>query len=441
MANYLYEMAFRKEKKVDILSFGQTYVDYEKRIDIERMGKERLDKVKAGIKKYNLGGLLALDMPNIRYIVGSRPFIDVTVDRGGDRYALLPEGAEPILFEGGMNEGPGLPRPTHWWLGDRIKIGFSCAGYNAPTEIVEAHEFQLRKFADQIKNELKAHRVLDETLGVVPDSRIMVDALEKVGIKVNPRKGFDLMRECREVKTVDEVECLRMACSISEACTAEVKKAIRPGVTERQLAGIIAHKAYEMGSEGLSSFHVESGPHTWPNILSITDRAIRPGDLIHCEIAVIYMGYKNCYYTGSYSCGRPTQAQKDAWIKAVDWTRAMVKAIRPGATSKEIVEKMPSAKEFGYPDEDTSVMMQWCHGIGLSTPEWPSMHRAWSLTYPYPIKENMCLAVEAICPTWEKTVQYPNGQACRVEDDVHVTEDGIDWLTRWPRDEIMVCEI
>lgn len=427
---------------MNTLSFGQTYVDYEKRIDIKRMTKERLDKVKTGMKKYNLGGILALDLANIRYIVGSRPFIDgggATV--WGDRYALLPEEAEPILFEGGMNEGPGLPRPTHWWLGNRVKTGISCGGFNAPTEIREAHKMQLRKFANQIKNELKAHGVLDETLGVVPDHRAMVGALEEVGIKVDLERGFDLMRECREVKTVDEVECLRMACSISEACTAKVKEAIRPGVTERQLAAIIARTGYEMGIEGFSSFHVESGPHTWPNIMSITDRAIRPGDLIFAESAVIYLGYRNCYYTGTFSCGRPTQAQKDAWAKAVDWTRAMVKAIKPGATSKDIAENMPSHEEFGYPDEDSSVMMQWCHGIGLSTPEWPSIHRTWSLTHPYTIKEGMCLAIEAVCPTGERSFQYPNGQACRLEDCIHVTAGGIDWLTKWPRDEIMVCEI
>jgi Xaa-Pro aminopeptidase len=424
------------------LTFGQTYVDYEQRIDVDRMAKQRLDKVKAGIKKYNLGGLLALDLANSRYFIGSRPFIDFGgVAVCGDRYALLPEESEPILFEGGMNEGLGLPKPTHWWRGDRIRTGIACGGFNAPSEIREAHQMQLRKFANQIKVELKANKVLGETLGVIPDHRGMVDALVKAGVKVDLEKPAKLMRECREVKTIDEIECLRIACSISEACTEEVKRAIRPGVTERELAAIIARRAYEMGSEGLSSFHVESGPHTWPNIMSVTDRSIRPGDIIYCEIAVIYLGYRNCYYTGAYSCGRPSQAQKDAWTRALGWTRAMVKAIKPGATSKDIAEKMPSNKEFGYPDEDSSMMMQWCHGIGLSTPEWPSIHRIWSLKYPYPIKEDMCLAVEAICPTGERSVDYPNGQACRLEDCVHVTAGGIDWLTKWPRDEIMACEI
>lgn len=418
-----------------------TSVDYEKRIDIERMSRERLDKVKRGLRKYGLGGILALDIANRRYMIGemaSMPGDSGTIVKG-DRYVLLPEGAEPILFGGGMKEGLALPKPTHWWLGDRVKAGISSGGFNAPSG--EAAKKQLQKFARQIEGELKAHNAVKETLGVIPYHRAMVGALEEVGIRTDVDGAVELMRECREVKTQDEVECLRMACMISESCAAKMKEAIKPGVTERQLAGIVAKAGFELGMESFNYLHVGSGPHTWPNFAGITDRAIRPGDLIYAEIATTYMGYRNCYYTGTFSCGRPTRAQEEAWTKARDWIREWMRVIRPGASSKDIAAKMPSHEEFGYPDEESSAMIQWVHGIGLSTPEWPSIMRIWSLDYPTPIKSGMCLALEAACPTNETSPAYPNGQACRLEDCIHVTDKGVDMLTQWPRDEIMVCEI
>nr|MDO8135698.1 Xaa-Pro peptidase family protein [Candidatus Njordarchaeum guaymaensis] len=421
------------------MSYGQMKLDFERGVDIDRMTKERVEKVHAGLKKYGLSGILTLDMANIRYIVNSRPIVDHG-GQPGDRYALLPADAEPTLFEGGINEGPGLPRPRHWFLGDRAKVGISCGAANSPTELGEAQKMQLRKFAKQMKDELKAYKIVNETLGVVPFHKEMVGALEEAGIKVDLDRASNIMRECREVKTEDEVECLRIACAISEACTEKVKQAIKPGVRENELVAIAAYHAYRLGAEGLVSFHVESGQHTWPNPFWITDKIVRPGELINMEIAVAYLGYRNCYYTGTFSVGQPTQAQKDAFEKAREWQLLMAKAIRAGGTTKDVAEKMPSFKEFGYPDEDSSLMMQWSHGIGLSTPEWPSIHRAWSLEYPYPIKEGMCLAIETIWPTNERSPAKPNGEACRIEDNVHVIAGGLDWLTQWPHDEIMVCE-
>ena len=421
------------------MSYGQMKLDFERGIDINRMTKQRADKVRAGLKKYGLAAMLTLDMANIRYIVNSRPIIDHG-GQPGDRYALLPADGESILFEGGINEGPGLPRPRHAFLGSRAKVGISCGAANSPNEHKEAMRGQLRKFARQISDELKANKIDKEILGVVPYHREMVGALEEAGIKVNCEKASDIMRESREVKTEDEVECLRIACAISEACTMKVKEAIKPGVRENELAAIAAYHAYRLNAEGLVSFHIESGQHTWPNPFWITDKIVRPRELINMEIAVAYLGYRNCYYTGTFCVGRPNQAQKDAFEKARQYQLGMAKAIRAGGTTKDVAEKMPAAREFGYPDEDSSLMMQWSHGMGLSTPEWPSIHRAWSLEHPYPIKEGMCLAVETIWPTNERTPTKPNGEACRIEDDVHVMAGGIEWLTQWPHDEIQICE-
>jgi Xaa-Pro aminopeptidase len=104
-----------------------------------------------------------------------------------------------------------------------------------------------------------------EVIGVVPFHRDIIGALQEQVIKLEFDKTDDVIREAREVKTVDEIECLRMACAISEGATMKVKEAIKPGVRENELAAIAAYHAYRLGAENLTSFHIESGQHTWPN--------------------------------------------------------------------------------------------------------------------------------------------------------------------------------
>ncbi len=53
----------------------------------------------------------------------------------------------------------------------------------------------------------------------------------------------------------------------------------------------------------------------------------------------------------------------------------------------------------------------------------------------------MTFAIETIGGTGERTIECPMGQGVRVEEMIHVTETGSDILSRWPIDEITVCEL
>jgi len=73
--------------------------------------------------------------------------------------------------------------------------------------------------------------------------------------------------------------------------------------------------------------------------------------------------------------------------------------------------------------------------------ETPIISRIWSLDYPDKLESNMTLALETIWPTNEKNCDYPKGQAARIEEMIQVTETGCNILSKWPVDEISVCEI
>jgi Xaa-Pro aminopeptidase len=301
-----------------------------------------------------------------------------------------------------------------------------------------AYKLQVGKFVKQIKEELKEAGVLKGKIGIDAPAPLIFDALKTEGINVS-LDGLAAMAEARVIKTKDEIELLRHACAICEGGFEVAKKMIRPGVTEQAVWGEICKVAFDLGAEGVEGGHISSGPHSYPIANAISDRIIRPGDIILIDIYnVSYHGYRTCYYR-DFCCGEPTQKQKDAWYKARDLTLETISKMKPGASTKDMCENWPKAQDYGYNSEDDATMSQWSHGIRLDQYERPTVGRAWSLDYPEELQEGMAIAVETQWPTGEITGQYPHGQCLRIEEEVVITKNGCDMLTQWPIDEITVC--
>lgn len=400
------------------------------RINIERLRRERTERARKSLKKNGLDGILCFLPENIRYAT-SAP----------GSYALLPVDGDPVVAHGGMTqEHLTLGAP---WLNVQTAIPVLGMVGNSLALNRPARDRQMKKLASHVKEMLKDAKLNDETVGIdISPSPSMREAFDKEEIKTSPT-GSQAMAEARMIKTRDEVECMRVAASIVDACFLKVRENVKPGVTENDLWAIVNETVYRLGADRLepSGAHCESGPFTWPRGgAGHTDRIIRPGDLVYLDILALYLGYTTCYYR-TFVCGKPTQAQKDTYKQVHDWLYDAIKVMKPGATTKEVAEKWPRAQEFGRPNEDAACMMQWGHAIGLTRYEPPAISRIWSLDYPDKIEANMVIAVETINGTGERTPEYPNGQGIRLEEMVHITETGNEVLSKWPIDEITVCEL
>lgn len=312
------------------MAFGKQAVDWEERINIQRMREERIEKARAKAKEHGLKSILLLHGDNMRYI-GAGDGVHLFMGVSGYRYTLFPIDSEITVFEIGMRKG----YTQEACPCNRVEYSFPIMSYLASNAPKGVYENQLNKFARQIKTELKALGILKEPIGIDVCEQSVIEALHKVGIEVR-LEGAKAMLDARRTKTRDEVECLRMAASICESIFAKFKETIKPGITEMQLRAIATYTAYMAGADWASAPDINSGPHTWPMAVQCSDRAIRPGDLIAAALCSIsYMGYKSCYYR-TFSCGEPTQAQKDAYFKTLDLTYSAIKAIRPNGTTREI---------------------------------------------------------------------------------------------------------
>ena len=105
-----------------IRTYGLMGVDWEERINFDRLRKERLARAKQHLQESEMGALLCFDMNNIRYITATH--IGTWAVDKLNRFCLLPQNDEPIMWDfGSAARHHELYCP---WLGEgRSRAGIS----------------------------------------------------------------------------------------------------------------------------------------------------------------------------------------------------------------------------------------------------------------------------------------------------------------------------
>ncbi len=398
-------------------------VDWHDRIDFGRMRKERVQRAKDQVAKHKLGSVLCYDYYNIRYLTST--FIGMWA-RTPDflRYAVLPNGHEPVLFE--MGSAAIKDRKVAPWLENRIMPAVSSWRGGITGTGAE------KKCAQGIKKVLEEAGVAKEPVGLDLGYPNLMKALESEGIEIvdaNPA-----MWDARVIKTADEIECHRMIATMVDAVYDKIRHTIRPGVRENDLVAVANHTLFTMGADDVEAVNSISGPRTNPNWHDFSDRTIRPGDIVFMDVMAAYNGYRSCYYR-TFCCGPGTQEQKELYKQAYDWIEASIDAIRPGVTTADIAKTWPGPDVWGLKTETEAFANCVGHGIGLGLHEPPLISRAYSLENPWKIQENMVLAVE--------TYAGPKGgkHGVRIEEMVVVTDSGHEVISKYPIEELPECPL
>jgi Xaa-Pro aminopeptidase len=244
--------------------------------------------------------------------------------------------------------------------------------------------------------------------------------------------GQQLMQQARLIKTQDEMTLLATACMMVDAAYEELYATMRPGMRENECVGLVAKVLYDMGSEFVEGVNAISGERSNPHPHVYTDRTLRPGDPAYFDIIHSFNGYHTCYYR-TFAVGSASRALVDAYKKCRELLDNAIDLVKPGATTADIVSTWPKAQEFGFPDEEAAFALQFGHGCGLSHWEKPMFSRLASLDHPEVIEENMCFALETFWPAKD------GWSAARIEEQLVVTKDGCEVITRFPAEELLVA--
>jgi Xaa-Pro aminopeptidase len=403
-------------------AWGTMGVDFELRVDFDRLRRYRTGRVKQALENSKLGALLLFDVNNIRYVTSTK--IGEWERDKLCRFALLPKGGEPILWDfGSAAVHHRLYSP--WLLKEHCRAGvIGMRGTIPPAFGLMKH------YAEEIASLLREAGVAKEAVGVDIIEPPMMFELEKAGLKI--KDGQQTMLEAREIKNVDEIALLNRAAAMVDGVYQQIYEELKPGVREADIVANANRFLYAHGSDDVEAINAISGERCNPHPHNFTDRMIRPGDQAFFDVLQSYMGYRTCYYR-TFNVGRATLAQHDAYKKAREWLDMAIELIKPGVSTDRLASVWPKAEEFGFPDELSAFGLQFGHGLGLALHERPIISRVISLTHPMEIKEGMVFALETYCPATD------GFSAARIEEELVVTDKGCRVISLFPAEELPIA--
>ncbi|MGW7621646.1 M24 family metallopeptidase [Streptomyces antimycoticus] len=410
-------------------AFGLNTVDWEQRVDVDRLRADRLQLLREELEASELGAVLAFDFTNIRYMTATHIgtwAVDKLI-----RFALLVRGGEPIVWDFGSAArhhqlyAPWLDHPSDERnpAGARAGISTLRGAFNPDAGVAN-------EVARKVRHELELYGLAGEPVGVDVVEMPVLAALRDAGVTVVD--GQQVFLEARRIKTDTEITLLTQACAMVDAAYDSLYTFLRPGVRENECVGLVSKALYDLGSEQVEGVNAISGERCSPHPHVYSDRIIRPGDPAFFDILHSHMGYRTCYYR-TFAVGSASPAQRDAYTRCREYMDRAIELVRPGATTADIVSVWPTAQEFGFPDEEAAFALQYGHGVGLSIWEKPIFSRLVSLDHPEVLEKGMVFALETYWPSADGL------GAARIEEELVVTEDGCEVITKFPAEELLVA--
>jgi Xaa-Pro aminopeptidase len=235
-----------------------------------------------------------------------------------------------------------------------------------------------------------------------------------------------ILSELRMAKEPEEIERIRAAAKVAAAGMAAAVAAVKPGVTESQVAAAAEFALRHAGAEEFWRTYVASGPRT--NIAHglPTLRKLETGDLVMIDVHPIVNGY-SADICRTVSAGRPTGQQQAAYDLYLEAQQATIGKIRAGVGMMELEGTLHGIlKEAGHGDH---IFGPPIHGVGIEFEEapLPAGHAFFhGEKAPPPLPANVVLAV-GNCGL------YTGPWGVRVEDTNVVLPDGHETLTDFPR--------
>ena len=401
---------------------GTMGVDFEERVDYRRMHRYRLGRAQAVLEASDLGALLLFDDNNIRYVTSTK--IGEWARDKLSRWALLPRGGDPILWDFGS------AAVHHKLYSPWLKPENCKAGLVGLRGTVDPAFGLMKHHAEEMASILKSAGVAKMPIGVDIIEPPMMFELERAGLKV--KDGQQVMLEAREVKSADEIALLNRAAAMVDGAYQLIDEELKPGVRENDIVGKVNEFLYRHGSDDVEAINAISGERCNPHPHNFTDRMVRPGDQVFFDILQSFMGYRTCYYR-TFNVGRATPAQQDAYKLCRERLDKAIELIKPGVTTDKVCSVWPKAPEFGFPDELAAFGLQFGHGLGLNLHERPIISRVVSLDHPAVIKEGMVFALETYCPAKD------GYSAARIEEEVVVTDKGHTIISLFPAEQLPIA--
>lgn len=258
----------------------------------------------------------------------------------------------------------------------------------------------------------------------IEKNHLTVDRLEILQERFPATKFPTLDEELatyRLIKNDTELLYLRKAAELADYAISVGCDEIIEGKTELEIVQAVEQAVKKKGAEKMSfdtiiiSGKKTASPHGIPS-----NRAIEKGDFILFDLGVVYKGYCSDI-TRTIAFGEPTEEKRAIYETVLRAQQAAIDVVRPGTLANEVdLAARTIIEEAGYGE---LFPHRIGHGLGISVHEHPSL-----------IATNTMALEEGMVFTIEPGIYDPDCTGVRIEDDVVVTKDGVEVLTKFPKE-------
>jgi Xaa-Pro dipeptidase len=360
----------------------------------------RIQRAVSELSRRGLAALAVVPGPNLRYLTGLSMHASERLALG-----LFAPGAKPAFvvpaFEASRAEqGLGMEADLFGYTdeeGPRAALASACARLGLAGKRIAAESLQMRLME--------------------------MWRLKEAGVEVAP--GDDILTALRIRKDARELAAMREAAARTDRVLQAFLPEMQSSRTEQQLAARLRSALLEASGEDVSfSPILVAGPNGALPHGGPSDRALEPGDLVTIDCGMVYGGYISDI-TRTFAIGSVKPELRRVYETVLAANRAGCGACKPGATA-ESVDRAARAviRDAGYGEFFTH---RTGHGIGLEIHE-----------PPYIVEGNETLLEPGMTFTVEPGIYLPGRGGVRIEDDVAITENGVEVLTAFPRDLLIV---
>ena len=348
----------------------------------------RLRRLQFALAEKRLDGLLVTSLPNIRYLCSFT----------GSAAALVVSPDSCYFFTDGRYTQQAYEE-VH---GATIKVAKKAA-------LAAAGEWLATTSKKRV---LKKLGVEGEHLSLAEGVRLR-KMLKPAAIRA--RQAPPLVERQRMVKDEEEVARLRQAALLGSTLFDTALKAIRPGVSEAEVAAEMEYAARRAGAEGMAfETIVAAGERSALPHGRASKAAIPARGFVVCDFGVILAGYCSDM-TRTVYLGCPSAGERDSYEAVRQAQQAAIEAVRPGRSvgevdraARNVLNKKGLARYFTHSTG---------HGVGLEIHEAPRVARGQSEI----LQPGMVITIEP-------GVYLPGRGGVRIEDSVVVTEQGCEVL-------------
>ncbi len=234
-----------------------------------------------------------------------------------------------------------------------------------------------------------------------------------------------LIRSLRNVKSGEEIAKIRHVCQLASDTFEALPQSLKAGESEQENCRRMKIDLLERGADSVPYLIAGSGPGGYESIImGPTDRVIENGDILIIDTGATFDGYF-CDFDRNFAFGHVDNAAKRAYDIVYQATDAGFEAAKPGVAMRDLWAAMAAVLQAGGSQGNEVGRMG--HGLGMQLTEGPSI-----------TPDDMTVLEEGMVLTLEPGMTMVTGKQMVHEENIVITRDGAEYLTRRAPQEMPV---